>query len=62
MGFYRTAEEHGEAIRQRARSRVLNAVLDMYCLEALSRKLQQAREDAWYKKFQQAQKNRVKPD
>lgn len=51
MGFYRTAEAHEKAIRERARYEWLQAVIHF-------RKLQQAREDAWYEKFQQAQAQR----
>lgn len=55
MGFLRDPKALERRLREQARREVL-AVL------AFSRKLQQAKEDAWYEKFQQAQKNRAKPD
>lgn len=58
MGFYRTAEEMDKALRERARRAWREYVLLGLRMLAYERQKQQAKEDAWYEKFKQAQEAR----
>lgn len=58
MGFYRTAEAHEKAQRERAKRAWREYVLLGLSIAAYERRRQQAKEDAWYEKFQQAQAQR----